>query len=144
MEGFIEWKLLHKLLHELNTGSDKVAQGEIVVVMAGAGVASWNEAMTIDHPEFVTRAYLNSAEVSMSHEKHEERVEPLNDVGSANDFGGFVYVVLMSKRILELLVEMKGWPNNRNRDVNKEGKMPKYATWSEYARRMISGMDVCR
>jgi hypothetical protein len=140
----IRWKLLYKLLHELNTSSDKVAQDEIVIVMAATGAASWNEAVTIDHPEFVTMAYLNSAEVSKSHEKHEERVEQLNGAGSANDFGGFVYVILMSKRILELLVKMKGWPNSRNRDVNKEGKMPKYATWSENATRLISDMDVCR
>ena len=142
----VRWEMLYKLLREINRGSDKVVEGEIVIVMAPTGAASWNEAMTIDNPEFVTRAYLNSAEVSMSHEKHEERVEQLNDEGTANDFCGFVYVILMSKRILELLVKMKGWPNSQNGDVNEEGKMPKYATWSEYAKRLIhvSEMDVCQ
>ena len=72
----------------------------------------------------------------MSHEKHEKRVEQLNAKGVANKFCGFVYVILMPKRILDLSVKMDGWPNSQNRDVNVEGKMPKYATWSEYAKHL--------
>ena len=39
----LRWKMLYRLLRELNRCSDKVAQGEIVIVMALIGAASWNE-----------------------------------------------------------------------------------------------------
>ena len=89
--------------------------------------------MTIDHPQFVTMAYLNFAEVSTSADEHDKITKQLNAMGAANDFSGFVYVILMSKRILELLVKMDKWPQSPNDDVNKASKMPEYATWPEYA-----------
>ena len=127
------WRILHKLLRSLNSGLDKVTAGEIVIVLTRTGAASWNEAMTIDHPQFVTMAYLNFAEVSTSADEHDKITKQLNAMGAANDFSGFVYVILMSKRILELLVEMDEWQGSPNDDVNKASKMPKYATWLEYA-----------
>ena len=81
-------------------------------------------------------AYLNCAEVSTSAKEHEKSVKKMKDAGAANDFNGFVYVILFSKRILELLVKMDGWPKSRNTDVNSASTMPKYATWAEYAKKL--------
>jgi hypothetical protein len=132
----IRWRFLHKLLRHLNNGLDKVSAGEVVIVMTSTGAATWNEAMTIDHPGFVTMAYLNFAEVSTSAEEHRKSVKKMKAVGAANDFNGFVYVILLSKRILELLVKMDRWPKSHNTDVNSALKMPKYATWPEYAKKL--------
>ena len=127
---------LHKLLRHLNNGPDKVTAGEIVIVMTSTGAATWNEAMTIDHMGFVTMAYLNFKEVSTSAKEHRKSVKKLIAVGASNDFNGFVYIILMSKRILELLAQMDGWPKSRNTDVNSASTMPKYATWAEYAKQL--------
>ena len=132
----IRWRFLHKLLRDLNSGLDKVTPGEVVIVMTSTGGATWNEAMTIDHPGFVTMAYLNCAEVSTSAKEHRKSVKKMKAAWAANDFDGFVYVILFSKRILELLVKMDGWPKSHNTDVNLALKMPNYATWQEYAKQL--------
>ena len=132
----IRWRFLHKLLRDLNSGLDKVTPGEVVIVMTSTGAATWNEAMTIDHPGFVTMAYLNFKEVSTSAKEHRKSVKKLIAAGASNDFNGFVYVILMSKRILELLAKMDRWPKSRNTDVNLALKMPNYATWQEYAKQL--------
>ena len=124
------------MLRHLNNGPDKVTAGEVVIVMTSTGAATWNEAMTIDHMGFVTMAYLNFKEVSTSAKEHTESVKKMKAAGVANDFNGFVYVILFSKRILELLVEMDGWPKSHNTDVNLALKMPNYATWQEYAKQL--------
>jgi hypothetical protein len=78
----IRWRILHKLLRNLNSGLDKVTSGEIVIVMTRTGAATWNEAMTIDHPQFVTMAYLNFAEVSTSADEHDKITKQLNAMGN--------------------------------------------------------------
>ena len=131
------WRILVELLARLDFEAP-VAPGEIVVVVYRVGDAIWNEASLIDHPAFVTQAYLNSDEVTKNKKAHDDAVERMEGEGARKDTSGFVYIIMFSKRIMQLLVEMPKWPGSMNNDVRAANTMPKYATWLEYAKELRS------
>ena len=111
-------------------------------MMYRAGDAIWNEASLIDHPAFVTQApaqaYLNADEVTKNKKAHDDAVERMEGEGARKDTSGFVYIIMFSKRIMQLLVEMPKWPGSMNNEVRAANTMPKYATWLEYAQELRS------
>ena len=131
------WRILVELLAKLDVEAP-VAPGEIVVVVYRVGDAIWNEASLIDHPAFVTQAYLNCDEVTKNKKAHDDAVERMEGEGARKDTSGFVYIIMFSKRIMQLLVEMPKWPGSMNNEVRAANTMPKYATWLEYAKELRS------
>ena len=131
------WRILAELLAKLDVEAP-VAPGEIVVVVYRVGDAIWNEASLIDHPAFVTQAYLNADEVTKNKKAHDDAVERMEGEGARKDTSGFVYIIMFSKRIMQLLVEMPKWPGSMNNEVWAANTMPKYATWLEYAEELRS------
>lgn len=131
------WRILVELLARLDFEAP-VAPGEIVVVVYRVGDAIWNEASLIDHPAFVTQAYLNADEVTKNKKAHDDAVERMEGEGARKDTSGFVYIIMFSKRIMQLLVEMPKWPGSMNNEVRAANTMPKYATWLEYAKELRS------
>ena len=58
--------------------------------------------------------------------------------GARNDTSSFVYSIMFSKRIMELLVKIPGWPGSSNIEVWEAKKMPECATWLEDAEELLS------
>jgi hypothetical protein len=97
------WRILGELLGQLNRGQHPVAEGEIVVMMIRTADARHVETKIIDHPGFVTIAYLNKAGVSKTEESRGVQTAKRTKRGARKDVSGFVFMILFSKRILELL-----------------------------------------